>query len=506
MSAKNTKPAKPSNVKPVVTEPQPAETISTKPVKSPILKFTLKMAFLTAIVFGVIYYSDEKGYFNPDETNNHVAKKWDALYEMQGKTPVDVLLVGNSHLYTGINPENLSNALGATSFIMAAPGTNITDTYFSLKEALTICKPGVVVVETYGIDDAEQHELKEGELSDQFKSFSARKNFGEKLASTTQLFSTDNYLYAWSNTLRNHDYIFTNRPQLEANQRIIEREEGFHREVKKDLYLGRYIRFRTGLTDSLLGLYSKKGAPVNGKKYRYGKDAKYYTDKIVELCKQENIDVIFLTLPMYSKHVKNFSAWEKRLSEVIGTHKDRWLNLQTNEHIGDFAPESFENTYENNQHMTYNGSLVATYKLAEFIKKKSPGKLKDRSKDPEWIALFSPIDGYFYNQRPAKGDTLRSILAEDIIVRGIKVKDVRLEETKDANLIMARVPKDQLKGIDPEGKTFKISFRYDNNGTENVAFIDLLFDKYHIPPDYYIFTQGIKPVKITGIVDERKPD
>ena len=70
-------------------------------------------------------------------------KKWDSFYEFIGKNNVDVLLLGNSHLYSGINPKNLSAALGVNAFILASPGTNIADTYFGLKEALKKTKPNL---------------------------------------------------------------------------------------------------------------------------------------------------------------------------------------------------------------------------------------------------------------------------------------------------------------------------------------------------------------------------
>lgn len=135
-----------------------------------------KVIGFTIIIIAIVFFSDSKGYFNPDYSNDHTRRKWNAYYKFTKTQPVDVVLVGNSHLYTGISPENLSNALGANCFILASPGTTLTDAYFCLKEAITVYKPKIAVVETFSMNDYDSYKLKAGTLSDQFKSFSARKN------------------------------------------------------------------------------------------------------------------------------------------------------------------------------------------------------------------------------------------------------------------------------------------------------------------------------------------
>ena len=155
-----------------------------------LFSFYIKLAGLFAFFIILIAYSDYKGYFNPDLKNNHTLKKWNSFYEFTKTNNVDILLLGNSHLYTGINPKNLSLALGANAFILASPGTNVSDSYWSLKEALKSCDPKVVIIETYGINGFNPYQLEAGSLSDQFKSFSARKDFVTKLESTPYLFSS----------------------------------------------------------------------------------------------------------------------------------------------------------------------------------------------------------------------------------------------------------------------------------------------------------------------------
>ena len=116
-----------------------------------IFQFLAKVLIFSFVIVAIILFTDSKGYFNPDYSNDHTRRKWNTFYEFIKKQPVDVVLVGNSHLYTGLNPDNLSNTLGANCFILASPGTTLSDTYFCLKEGIAARKPRMAIVETFTI-------------------------------------------------------------------------------------------------------------------------------------------------------------------------------------------------------------------------------------------------------------------------------------------------------------------------------------------------------------------
>ena len=96
MKKKKTK-SKPENISPPLMN------------KNVIRKVLFKAIVVIAIICSILYYTEKKEFFNPDNTNNHTLKKWDSFYSFTEKKDVDVVLIGNSHLYTGINPKNLSN-------------------------------------------------------------------------------------------------------------------------------------------------------------------------------------------------------------------------------------------------------------------------------------------------------------------------------------------------------------------------------------------------------------
>jgi len=466
--------------------------------RKPVLAIAIKFAVIALLIFAGIYYSDSKGYFTPDNRNNHTKRKWDAYYDFSKKKDVDVLLVGNSHLYTGINPKNLSTSLGCNAFILASPGTRVVDHYYALEEALKANDPKVVVIETYGLSEVEQYALKDGILSDQLKSFSARKNISSKIRSTPYIFAPKNYPYAWSNTLRNHDYLFSDYEQIEKNI-----EESKKRKKKdRRLYLGRYVRFTTGLEDSLITMYDNLGAPVDGLKYEINQTAEKYIHKITDLCKSKDIEVVFLTLPMYEKHISNYSAWKGKLSKSLGkrySSNEYWLDLQEGNGYKGFSKHSFENTYKENQHMTYNGSLLATYKLRDFLLSKSRIKLSDRSRDKAWRDLFYNQEGFFENHTPNKGDKNNIVLHRTAEKTGIK-EVLHLKRGKFNTLLAKYIASSEEEHELLKTKKIRISVNAKlKDQPARDTYIDLPYDQLHSGNGKMNFSRNTRPLEILKV-------
>lgn len=422
----------------------------TGPAKQPEKKhrdFVLRFLLFSAIVGAVVYYTDAKGYFNPDYTNDHTRRKWNAYYEFTKRNPVDVVMVGNSHLYTGVSPEHLSNALGATCFILASPGTTMTDTYYSLKEAIKVRKPRMAVVETFTLNDYDSHNLKPGTLSEQFKSFSARKDLIEKLSSTPVLFASDHYAAAWSNTIRNHSFIFTDTAQIRRNialSRIKQRPE-------QGLYLGRYIRFTSGIEDSTLLKYENPGFKAyEYSKHMPGEEALKFLKKTIRLCEENDIQLVLLTLPMYHRHVHDYAQFKKVVQEVAGSGVS-WLDMQLPYDTAAFTAACFENTVSENQHMTYHGSLVAAYKLADYIHKMHPGTVPSRAGDIAWKQLFYGSDGYFENHSPENDGVSKVLLSNSELAGGVGVKELILVPQQGAKRLMMKInPRLALQSVTVE--------------------------------------------------------
>lgn len=326
------------------------------------LRFVLEVLFVVITVIAVIAVCDTRRVFASDEANNHIGKKWHYLYQYaKQKKPIDILVIGNSHAYTGLIPELFQNGLNARCFVLAAPGVQMDDCSDMLEEALTLITPKLVILETFPINAYVQKDLDGQALSDQFHSFAQRRNIRLKLKSMFRLFRLENIPFAWSSTLRNHDIIFDIPELLKYN---LKHPSGPEYDPNED-YLGKYSRFKTGLTEKTLNRYKAEGAPVDGSVIKFGRDAERATNRMLKMCSDKGIPVLFFTIPMYHEHVANAEQWHDNLKPLIGNRL--WLDLQLPSFDYQFDPECFEDTYNSNQHLSIAGASQTTQILVGFI-------------------------------------------------------------------------------------------------------------------------------------------
>ncbi len=478
-----------------------SQTVQDKPVATKRKSWSLlavKFLLLFAAVLSVVYFTDTKGYFEPDQNNDHTSRKWDSFYKLTETETVDVVLVGNSHCYAGVNPKNLSAALGATSFVLASPGTTIMDSYFCLKEALERTHPTVAIIETYGISNTVNRELTTEDLSDQFKSFDARKNFPVKLASMPVLFSAEHFIPAWSKTIRNHDFIFRDREQIKKNI-----AQSRHKPKKKEekLYLGRFVRFATGLEDSTMVKYDSLGAPVDGTEREINGENGTYVRKIVEICNQHHVTPVFVTLPMYYRHIANYPAWKETVASVVEPTGAAWLDLQEPYDYVTFDRDCFENTMNPNQHMTYRGSLRSSYKIAHFLVDSLKIDLPKRSATKHWNELFYGEEGYFENYPSRKDDQTNMLLCKNITINGIEIADCLMCKKENRNAVLLKVKRGSRDESPADHIQLFVKLRY--QGNYYTTTLNCALQPDYNPINHYLYgvniTKGAEILEITDV-------
>lgn len=70
---------------------------------------------------------------------------------------IDVLFLGSSHVINGVNPVELYEQYGYTSYNMGGHGSTLPATYWELMMALDYCTPQVVVIDTYMLEKDYQY-------------------------------------------------------------------------------------------------------------------------------------------------------------------------------------------------------------------------------------------------------------------------------------------------------------------------------------------------------------
>jgi len=405
--------------------------------------FALKFVLLSLIITGIVFWINSSNvWYSLDLNEKYTYARWNSLYNITEQHDIDLLMMGNSRIYNGINPELLASKTSTTPFILGAPGASIKDQYFSLKEILKRTKVRMLIVETSCISKT-KHSAES--VSRQLKSFDAKKDIASKLGSTPFLFALNHWPYAWFKSIRNHNYLFDDQQDFEKNkeshqdflENIHPGEDGKYMGVYQ-LYLGRFNK-ANGLTKKTLERYKSEGAPADGRQMTIGPDSKYYLKKLDELCKREDIELVFITIPVYYQHIKRYEVRQAAIADLIEPLGRKWCDLQAPFDKIAFSPDCFENIYEPNQHTTKQGSLVATQKFAQFLQQHFADILPNRSQEPLWNELFYGQEYYFYKHpvkpNDPKNRTLGPVLSED----GVRIEKLCLQEQTSPPTIFAMV-------------------------------------------------------------------
>ena len=444
--------------------------------------FSAKIVLLLIAVVAAVLYTDKKEYFRADQSNNHIDRKTKSFYKFTKTKNIDVLLLGNSHIVTGVDPFVLSAATSSNCFIFAQSGVDIMDCWYHLCEALRYTNPKLVIVETYTINRNE----KDGVIP-LTQSFEAHRNGFYKLRAMPAMFSSDNWVQAWSPTIRNHSFLLTDTARIKYN--IRNPQLG----TNNNLDLGRFARFDSGLEDSLIAKYDSLGAPIKGGEYLVSKHCKKYLKRIMKLCQERNIPVLFLTVPMYYKHIDNYTAWKNTLNEELKKYPTaQWLDLQEPYDSLIYTAEAFENTYESNQHLSNLGMVYTAYKLADYLKKHY--QLPDRSKDSVWISDFKGTDHFIFNQDIVEGIGCTSVV-KDTLVGNFHVRELLIRESETSNQVILKI--DNAPEL---ASTLNVVLRVEYNKQQFLIPINLHSFKEVSPPHYKVYAANlVKEVKVVGI-------
>ena len=441
--------------------------------------FSIKILVLFFAVFLVVFFTDKKGYFTADQSNNHIRRKWASFYNYTKTKEIDVIILGNSHVITGVDPFVLSNATSSTCFILGNSGTGIIDAWFQLGEALKHTQPKLVILETYCINNGGKPE---GEAIPYLQSFDAQRDRCYKLQCMPQLFYSDSWVEAWSPSIRNHTFLLTDVTRIKYNIKNPKEPKS----TKLDL--GRFSRFGFGLQDSTLMKYDSIGAPVKGEEFQISDFTKKYLQKIMEICKDREIPVLFLTIPMYYKHVSNYAVWKETLNEELQKYPNsKWIDLQKDYDTIIYTPDKFENTYEQNQHLSNIGMVVTAYKLAEYINNNYPNLLPDRSKDEKWINDFKTTDYFAYNQDVVAGMKDFSSVMKDKQVGNYHIRELAMQENKESNRLILKIDKQENL---PD--TLTVQYNVTMQGNNFTAPLQMFSVRDIFPPRHKVYVVDVK--------------
>lgn len=265
-----------------------------------------------------------------------------SLYGIEENT-VDVLCMGSSHGYSSFQPNVLWNEYGVTSYVMCSHRQTVTSTYYLLKEALNYQKPKVLFLETYFFFTNKKY-IDEASLRFAFDGIRLGKVKHEMISDV---------LANKSFKIKLSYYI----PFLKYHGRWEELENS---DFNSKSYL------KGSIFDFTVYQAQEPELPEGGEELP--ETVTVYLEKIIELCKENQIELILYTAP--------YSYTEKEKEEVLDKLRFNtgvWVYCEEHDipyfdfqRITD-AGIDWEQDFRDYAHMNTNGASKITRYLGAYL-------------------------------------------------------------------------------------------------------------------------------------------
>lgn len=244
------------------------------------------------------------------------------FYEIPKKT-IDIVFLGDSSIYKGFSPMEMYNKYGITSYNYGVSSARSYELYYQLKEILKYQKPKVVVLDnlTWFYEEMEVEPEQRKSFDDLKLNFNKMNMISDDVFNTTffdkisYLFPVFRYHTRWS------DFDSTYLDKLQKSYKPV----------------GRGYVFSSNMIPNKNG--SKYMKPANRKVSIQPYVMKYIV-KTIELCKEENIELILLGMTdqrawSYEQSIESDKIAEKYNLKFVDLNRLDWgLNWNTDTEDG----------------------------------------------------------------------------------------------------------------------------------------------------------------------------
>lgn len=324
-------------------------------------KVILKAVIFLAIFFSVNHIVGDQLDRVAGTTDVYAQVKWEEFYGLPSNT-LDLVFLGSSYSYRSYDPEVFDNTLGVNSFNMGSPLQKPVESYYVLKETLKHQKPSLVVMDVnWGVFNEDKY------FNTKLWNFDNMEFSFNKIGFLLNVFDIDQYFYAMFKTMRYHQ----NTDELVKD--ILGMEVGNNIDMESYLknYKGKGFIIDKGIVDvgSIEDMF--KGYSKSPGKYQWNKKQLRYLDKIVKLCKEENIELVFATAPLspayfelYDAHWYDYEYIKEDAIEVAEKYGVAYLDYNSiNMEESLVTNEDFSDS----NHLNYNGAQKISQHLADFL-------------------------------------------------------------------------------------------------------------------------------------------
>ncbi len=314
------------------------------------------------------------------ENRWHPSKTNKSFYELE-ENSIDVMFMGSSVMSSAVDPYQLYNDYGISSYNLSIMQQPMAGTYFWLKETLRTQKPSVIVVEVKTA----------GRVSDKNEA-DARKSYDYMQWGKNKLQYAIEYCNFTPEAVLS-EYLF---PIAKFHSRWSDlTQEDF------DFVLGDDNTYTRGFA-TLTSKANIDMEPINEEaeyvEDKYNKTNESYLIRIIELCRENNIGVVLTKTPDPSWN----GVKAKHVELLAKEQKVEYIDFNTEKMIKEINLD-YANDGGDSVHLNLNGAKKVTDYLGKYLSENY--EISDKRKDERISAIFD-AEMEMYNQTYADA-TLR---------------------------------------------------------------------------------------------------
>ncbi len=287
--------------------------------------------------------------------------RWDTFYEKAQSENIDILMIGSSQSFRGIDPRIFEDQLDMTSFNLSNSAQVISQTYYALEEALRHTEPEIVILETYFIN---QSKLIDDRWYFAYEEVSAMKSGLPKIRYVFDLFTPTTYLDALFPALREHAN-WSDEKTLEDNEIYLKTRVS----IEKDYMAEGYVDDSSALSGDNLIAYSELA--YHEQDFNMTPEAFSYMKKIAALLSEKDIDLLLVKTAMPRVHTEktNESDRHAMLQQTADELELTFIDFnELYDELG-FNNLCFRDEFNlTNHHLNTKGAQITTQYLVDYLK------------------------------------------------------------------------------------------------------------------------------------------
>lgn len=341
------------------------------------LKLIVFMGILVAILNQIgKYYEEIK---NKNVIVSNFERAMDEFFSMPPNS-IDMLFIGSSHAYCTFDPEIVDSALGTTSFNLGSPLQHPDTTYHLLKKALESQTPKTVVFEIYWDMLDDEFELKQADSvltaidDSKFKREFINDVFpvNEKIKYYLKpvRYQQDAFAY-WNENLTEtvEKKLYEKQRQNTNNNTTTEQTPppvggvSYHK--------GRGFIFSDIVMPESELKETNQFVGFDGAKWEFNKRQKEYVRKIVELCRENDIEIIFVTAPIANismEYIENYQVLHNKIASFADELDVPFIDYN----IINIEEKLLSNeNFRDDAHLNYSGVQIVMEHFVNWLKESS---------------------------------------------------------------------------------------------------------------------------------------